>query len=127
MPKCARHRPTAVGTAAASPGTSCCCRGSRSSGGLGEDDGKGVLGGDSVQPVESINHFLICGMQSVAEWNAAVGRVARCSLLTVPHGQLGYFSSSFAGVVVGPVVVAVVVAGLRSLDTRNEIFTSVIC
>lgn len=42
MPKCARHRPTAVGTAAAaaSPGTSCCCRGSRSSG-LGEDVGKG--------------------------------------------------------------------------------------
>lgn len=79
MPKCARHRPTAVGTAAASPGTSCCCRGTRSSGGLGEDDGKGVLGGDSVQPVESINHFLICGMQSVAEWNAAIGRVARCS------------------------------------------------
>lgn len=47
------------------------------------------------------------------------------SLLAVPHGQLGYFSSSFAGVVV--LVVAVVVAGLRSLDTRNEIFTSVIC
>lgn len=53
------------------------------------------------------------------------------SLLAVPHGQLGYFSSSsfiFFGVVVGTVVVAaVVVAGFRSLDTRNEIFTSVIC
>lgn len=78
-----------------------------------------------MQPVESINHFLICGMQSVAEWNAAAGRVARCSLLAVPHGQLGYSSSSFFffGVVVG----LVVVAGFRSLDTRNEIFTSVIC
>lgn len=41
-----------------------------------------------VQPVESINHFLICGMQSVAEWNVSLAwRV----VLSGPHGELGYF------------------------------------
>lgn len=50
---------------------------------------------------------------------------ARCS----PRAT-GLLFSSFSGVVVvvGLVVVGlVVVAGFRSLDTRNEIFTSVIC
>lgn len=45
---------------------------------------------------------------------------ARCS----PRAT-GLLFSSFSGVVV--VVGLVVVAGFRSLDTRNEIFTSVIC
>lgn len=93
MPKCARHRPTAVGARyQLLPAEE-------------QRFGGGSWGCevDSVQPVESINHFLICGMQSVAEWNAAVaastaGRVA----LSVPHGQLGYvFPPSRVALLVG--------------------------
>lgn len=50
---------------------------------------------------------------------------ARCS--PFPTGNWVTFPPPSLVLVVGPVVVAVVVAGLRSLDTRNEIFTSVIC
>lgn len=74
-----------------------------------------------MQPVESINHFLICGMQSVAEWNAAVA-VAVASVdcregrsLSSPRAT-GLRFPSFTG------------CSSRWVGTlENEIFTSVIC
>lgn len=77
-----------------------------------------------MQPVESINHFLICGMQSVAEWNAAVAvTVAVASVddrregrsLSSPRAT-GLRFPSFTG------------CSSRWVGTlENEIFTSVIC